>query len=54
MLKKIRKYVEQEPWERHLEEDKRALVIFSWIAIAFSIIWFAPTIVRILIWGPPK
>ena len=52
MLKKFRRYIEQEPWERHLDDDKRALVIFSWIAIGFSIAWFVPTMIRILIWHP--
>ena len=54
MLRRFRDYIENGPWEQHLEEDKRAVVIFCWVAILFSILWFGPTIIRTLIWGPPK
>ena len=54
MLKKFQRYIENEPWEHHLDEDSSALVIFSWVAIIFSIVWFGPTILQIMIWGPVK
>jgi hypothetical protein len=54
MIQRFRNYIENGPWERHFEEDKLPLVIFSWVAIIFSICWFAPPIIRILIWGPTR
>ncbi len=52
MLKRFRDYIENGDWERYLDEDARAVTIFCWIAIGFSIAWFVPTMIRILIWGP--
>jgi len=54
MLKRFRNYVENAPWERHLEEDHAALTAFCWVAILFSVLWFGGAILRILIWGPAQ
>jgi len=54
MLERFRHYIEHGPWERHLEDDKTALVVFCWAAIIFSVVWFGPTIVKIMMYGPTK
>jgi hypothetical protein len=54
MLKRFRDYIENGPWERYFDDDSAGLVIFAWVAIIFSIVWFVPPIVRILVWGPAK
>ena len=54
MLKRFRNYVENAPWERHLEEDDVAVTVFAWVAILFSVVWFGGAILRILIWGPAQ
>lgn len=52
MLERFQDYIETSDWERHGEDDKPALTIFCWMAIIFSIVWFGPTILRIMIYGP--
>ena len=54
MLKRIRDYVENEPWERHLEEDKAIVLTFCWVAILFSVVWFGGAILQVLIQGPAQ
>jgi len=54
MLKRFRNYVENAPWERHLEEDTNIVQTFCWVAILFSIVWFGGAILRVLIWGPAQ
>jgi hypothetical protein len=54
MLKRFRNYIEHSDWDRHIEEDHAALTVLCWAAIIFSIIWFGPTMLRILIDGPAK
>lgn len=54
MLTKFRNYIENGPWERFLDDDNAALTVFCWVAIIFSICWFGPTIIRIMVYGPAK
>lgn len=54
MLTRFRNYIENENWERRLDEDMPALTVFCWVAIIFSIAWFGPTILQIMIYGPTK
>ena len=51
MLKRFQNYIENANWERILDEDHKELTVFCWIAIIFSIVWFGPTIIRIMIYG---
>jgi hypothetical protein len=54
MLKRFQNYIETAPWERYLEDDTSALLVFSWAAIFFAVVWFVPTMVRILVNGPTQ
>ena len=54
MIRRFRDYVENGPWARHLEEDKRPVLIFCRVAVLFSVLWFGGAILRILIWGPAQ
>jgi len=54
VLKRFRNYIETGNWERYLEEDHAALTMFSWAVILLSLFWFGPTVIRILVWGPPQ
>ena len=52
MLTRFRRYVETSNWERFLDDDCTALTVFCWVVIIFSICWFGPTILRLMIYGP--
>ena len=52
MLKKFQRYIENGPWERFLEDDNRVLQVVCWTVLVVSAIWFVPTMVRIIVWGP--
>lgn len=54
MLKRFQHYIETAPWERFLEDDDKMLIAFSWTAIFFAVIWFVPTMIRILVNGPTQ
>lgn len=54
MIKWFQNYIESSDWERHLDEDKPVLTVFCWVAILFSVVWFGPTILQVLIYGPTK
>lgn len=54
MLTRFRNYIENENWERFLDDDNKALTVFCWIGIIFSIVWFGPTMLQIMIYGPTK
>lgn len=54
MLKRFRDYVENEPWERHFDEDSRAMTIFCWALIIVCVCWFVPPVVRVILWGPAR
>ena len=54
MLKRFQDYIENGPWERYLEDDDRAFVIFCWVALIFSAVWFGGSSLPTLIWGPGK
>lgn len=54
MITRFRRYIETGDWERFLDDDHKELTVFCWIAIIFSIVWFGPTIIQIMIYGPAK
>lgn len=52
MLKRFQDYIETSDWESFLDDDIRALRIVCWVVIAFAVVWFVPTMVRIVVYGP--
>lgn len=52
MLKRFQNYIETSDWESFLEDDTRVLRIVCWVVIAFAVVWFVPTMVRVMVNGP--
>jgi hypothetical protein len=52
MIRKFQRYIENEPWEEQVERGERYLNIFCWLAIIFAVVYFAPPVIRVIVWGP--
>lgn len=52
MRRRIRNYIEYGPWEEYVDRGEKYLNIFCWMAIIFAILYFLPTAIRIVLWGP--
>jgi hypothetical protein len=47
MLKRIRNYIENEPWEHHLERENALIERFCWSVLVLSALYFGTIMVRV-------